>query len=159
MIQTPSLKRKVKEGRSKSLAVRACEQPVRRRRCVVVCRSKKEFVNGCGAERKKGNACADFAIAGTGQVYCVVNSFLVGISFFWAMLLGPHGCADPSGSGTLCYKNEQYAIGDSRTVRLYGRIVPVVLLIHVIYSSSFLCSLRCRVPFCARYLGRSNGMP
>lgn len=113
MIQTPSLKRKVKEGRSKSLAVRACEQPVRRRRCVVVCRSKKEFVNGCGAERKKGNAFVDFAIAGTGQVYCVVNSFLVGISFFWAILLGPHACAGPSGSGNVviqdrtCYRRLQ----------------------------------------------------
>jgi hypothetical protein len=40
-------------GAPETLAERACEQPVRMRRCVVVCRSKKKFVNGCGAEGKK----------------------------------------------------------------------------------------------------------
>jgi hypothetical protein len=119
---------------------------------------KRKFVNGWGAERK-GNAFADVAIAGTGQVYCVVNSFLVGISFFWATLRGPHGCAAPSGSGMLWYRIEQYAIGDSRTARLCGRNVPKVLLIQVIGSYSFLSSLHCRAFSYARYPGRSNEMP
>jgi hypothetical protein len=62
---------------------------------------EKEIRERLWSRRKKGNAFDDFAIAGTGQVYCVVNSFLMGISFFWAMLLGLHGCASPSGSGNV----------------------------------------------------------
>jgi hypothetical protein len=107
----------------------------------VVCRSKKEFVNGCGAERKKDNAFADVAIAGPDKSMCRELVFS-GYQFLLGDICWGRTVVRTPLVRTLCYKNEQYAIGDSRTVGLCGRNVPMFLLIQVICSSSFRYSLQ-----------------